>query len=102
MKTIIERRGPMHSPSHPGEILSAMYLEPMGVSITQAAEALGVSRKHVSAIVNGSASVTPEMAVRLAAVFGPDTEFWINLQAQYDVWDVGQKPAPKVKRLEVA
>ena len=59
MKTIIEAKQPMHSPSHPGEVLSSMYIEPMGASITEAAEALGVSRKHLSAIVNGSASVTP-------------------------------------------
>ena len=92
----------MKAPSHPGEILQAMYLEPMNVTITRAAEALGVSRKHVSAIVNGSASVTPDMAARLAAVFGPDVQFWINLQAQYDVWDVSRKPAPKVKSLGAA
>lgn len=91
----------MKTPSHPGEILQAMYLEPMGVTITSAAEALGVSRKHVSAIVNGSAPVTPDMASRLAAVFGPDVQLWINLQAQYDVWDVSQRPAPKVKALKV-
>ena len=102
MKTIIEAKQPMHSPSHPGEVLNAMYIEPMGVSITEAAEALGVSRKHLSAIVNGSAPVSPDMAARLGIVFGPDTAFWINLQAQYDVWEISQKPAPKLKRLEVA
>jgi addiction module HigA family antidote len=102
MKITIEAKQPMHAPSHPGEILQAMYLEPMKVSITAAAESLGVSRKHVSAIVNGSASVTPDMAARLAAVFGPDVQFWINLQAQHDVWEVSQRPAPKLKRLEVA
>jgi addiction module HigA family antidote len=93
---------PMTAPSHPGEVLRVMYLEPMDVTITKAAEALGVSRKHVSAIVNGSVPVTPDMAARLAAVFGPDVQFWINLQAQYDVWEVGQRPPPKVKSLEVA
>lgn len=102
MKTTIEAKQPMNAPSHPGEILSAMYLDPMGVSITTAAEALGVSRKHVSAIVNGGASITPDMAARLAAVFGPDVQFWINLQAQFDVWEISQKPAPRLKRLEVA
>jgi len=102
MRTIIEAKQPMRAPSHPGEVLNEMYLEPMGVAITRAAEALGVSRKHVSAIVHGSASVSPDMAARLAAVFGPDVQFWINLQAQYDVWQISQKPAPKVKRLEVA
>jgi addiction module HigA family antidote len=97
----IERKGRMHSPPHPGEILQTMYLKPMGVSITQAADALGVSRKHLSAIVNGRVSVTPDMAARLAAVFGPDVELWINMQAERDVWEVSQRPAPKVKRLKV-
>src|ERR1700755_348485 len=102
MKTTIKAKQPMHAHAHPGGILRDMYLEPMGVTITQAPEALGVSRKHVSTIVNGSAPITPDMAARLAAVFGPDVQFWINLQAQHDVWDVSQKPVPKVKALEVA
>jgi addiction module HigA family antidote len=89
----------MHSPAHPGEILKAMYLEPMGVSITKAANALGVSRKHVSAIVNGRVPVTPDMAVRLAGVFGTEPEIWINLQAQHDLWVVSKQTRPKVKRL---
>lgn len=102
MKTIIEAEQPMHSPAHPGEVLSLMYMEALGLTITQVAEALGVSRKHVSAIVNGRAPITPDMASRLAVVLGTDTAIWINLQAQYDVWVVSQKPAPRLRRLEVA
>jgi addiction module HigA family antidote len=92
----------MHNPSHPGEILRELYLEPMGVTITQAADALGVSRKHVSAIVNGRAPVTPDMAMRLAAVFATEPEIWVTLQAQYDLWDVRRKRRPKVKPLRAA
>ena len=99
MKTTIESTGRMHNPAHPGEILKAMYLEPMGVSITKAADALGVSRKHVSAIVNGRVPVTPDMAVRLAGVFGTEPEIWINLQAQHDLWVVSKQTRPRVKRL---
>ena len=99
MKTTIESSGRMHSPAHPGEILKSMYLEPMGISITKAADALGVSRKHVSAIVNGRVPVTPDMAVRLAGVFGTEPEIWINLQAQHDLWIVSKQTRPKVKRL---
>ncbi|MBV8497075.1 MAG: HigA family addiction module antidote protein [Gammaproteobacteria bacterium] len=99
MKTTIESSGRMHNPAHPGEILKAMYLEPMGVSITKAADALGVSRKHVSAIVNGRVPVTPDMAVRLAGVFGTEPEIWINLQAQHDLWVVSRQTRPRVKRL---
>jgi addiction module HigA family antidote len=92
----------MHSPAHPGEILREMYLKPMKVSITEAADALGVSRKHVSAIVNGRAPVTPDMAMRLAAVFGTDAQLWVNLQAQHDLWIVSQKVPPKVRPLRQA
>jgi addiction module HigA family antidote len=92
----------MHNPSHPGEILRDLYLEPMGVTITQAAEALGVSRKHVSAIVNSRVPVTPDMALRLAAVFETEPELWVKLQAQYDLWAVSRKRRPKLKPLRNA
>jgi addiction module HigA family antidote len=92
----------MHNPSHPGEILRDLYLEPMGVTITQAAEALGVGRKHVSAIVNSRVPVTPDMALRLATVFATEPELWVNLQAQYDLWAVSRKRRPKLKPLRNA
>lgn len=99
MKTTIESKGRMHAPAHPGEILKEMHMEPLGVTVTKAADALGVTRKHVSAIVNGHAPVTLDMAARLAGVFGTEPEIWINLQAQYDLWVVSQQSPPKVKRL---
>jgi addiction module HigA family antidote len=92
----------MHNPAHPGEILRQLYLEPMGVTVTQAADALRVSRKHLSAIVNGRVPVTPDMAMRLAAVFATEPELWVNLQAQFDLWQVGRKAHPKVKPLRKA
>jgi addiction module HigA family antidote len=95
-------KGAMHSPAHPGEILREMYLKPMSVTVTQAADALDVSRKHVSAIVNGRASVSPDMAMRLAAAFGTEAAFWVNLQAQHDLWVVSQKAPPNVKPLRKA
>jgi antitoxin HigA-1 len=102
MATIIKAAATMHSPSHPGAILLEMYLKPMNVTITEAADALGVSRKHVSAIVNGRSPVTPDMAMRLAAVFGTDAALWVNLQAQHDLWVVSQKKPPNVKPLRQA
>lgn len=99
MATITEKTLRMHNPAHPGEILREMYLKPLGVTVTQAAEALGVSRKHVSAIVNGRAPVTPDMAVRLAAVFATEPELWVNMQAQFDLWTVSKQARPKVKSL---
>lgn len=102
MATTIEKSTRMHNPAHPGEILRELYLEPMGITITEAAEALDVSRKHVSAIINGHSPVTPDMAMRLAVVFATEPEIWINLQAQYDLWAVSQKARPKVKPLRDA
>jgi antitoxin HigA-1 len=101
--SIITKAAPaMHSPSHPGTILLEMYLKPMNVTITQAADALGVSRKHISAIVNGRVPVTPDMAMRLAGAFATEAAFWVNLQAQHDLWVVSQKKPPNVKLLRQA
>jgi addiction module HigA family antidote len=102
MAITTEKSTRMANPAHPGEILRELYLEPMGVTITEAAEALGVSRKHVSAIVNGRAPVTPDMAMRLAVVFATEPEIWVNLQAQYDLWDISRKARPRVKPLRQA
>lgn len=99
MATTIEKSMTIHNPAHPGEILRELYLNPLGITVTQAAEALGVTRKHLSAIVNARAPVTADMALRLAAVFRTEPELWVNLQAQYDLWAVRRKGRPKVKPL---
>jgi len=76
-------------PRHPGNILKALYIGPLELTITQLAQILNVSRKTVSAIVNERTSVTPEMALRLAQAFPNSTpESWINLQRNYDLWQV--------------
>ena len=76
----------MHNPPHPGEVLKTLCLEPLKVSVTEAAKALGVSRKTLSAILNGRAGISPEMAVRLSLAFGTSAESWLNQQTQYDLW----------------
>lgn len=76
----------MHNPPHPGEIIKILCLEPLGVTVTQAAAALDVSRKTLSAILNGHAGISPEMAVRLSIAFGTSAESWLNQQTQYDLW----------------
>jgi addiction module HigA family antidote len=74
-----------------------MYLKPLGVTITEVTSALEVTCKHVSSIVNSRAPVTPEVAVKLSAAFATDAEFWVNLQAQHDLWTVRRKLGkPKV------
>ncbi len=92
----------MHKPAHPGEVLLDLYLKPLGVSITAAADAFGVTRKHVSEIVNGRAPVSADMAIRLAGALGTEAEIWVNMQAQYDLWEAMQKAPPKVKVLRAA
>ena len=80
----------MHSPPHPGAIIKELCLEPLGVSVTAAAKALGVSRKTLSSILNGKAGVSPEMAVRLSIAFNTSSESWVNQQSQYDLWQAEQ------------
>jgi antitoxin HigA-1 len=93
----------MHNPPHPGEIIKALCLEPLGVSITEAAEALGVSRKTLSSIINGKSGISPEMAVRLSIAFDTSSESWLNQQTQYDLWQAEQhRQELRVKRLSVA
>lgn len=93
----------MHNPPHPGEVLRTLCLEPLGVNVTEAAKALGVSRKTLSSILNGRAGISPEMAVRLSIAFDTSAESWLRQQAQYDLWHVEQRrSALKVKKLSVA
>ena len=93
----------MHNPPHPGEVLRELCLDPLGLSVTEAAEALGVSRKTLSAILNSRANISPEMAVRLSIAFGTSAESWLNQQMQYDLWIAEQnRKKLKVKRLSAA
>jgi addiction module HigA family antidote len=93
----------MHNPPHPGEILKGLWLEPMGITVSQAADALGVSRNSLSKIVNGHRSVTPEMAMRLSLAFGSSPESWLGHQAAFDLWQIEQSgDIPKLKRLKAA
>ncbi len=93
----------MHNPPHPGEILRDLCLEPLGVSVTAAAEALGVARKTLSAILNGHSGISPEMAIRLGKAFDTTPESWLNQQVQYDLWLAEQRASKlHVKRLAAA
>lgn len=75
----------MHDPPHPGEIIKELCLEPLCLSVTDAAKALGVSRKTLSSILNGRAGISPEMAIRLSIAFETTAESWLNQQVQYDL-----------------
>lgn len=93
----------MHNPPHPGEVIKELCLEPLGLSVTDAANALGVSRKTLSAILNGRAGISPEMAIRLSIAFETSAESWMNQQMQYDLWNAEQRrEALQVERLGAA
>ncbi|EIZ8955063.1 HigA family addiction module antitoxin [Cronobacter sakazakii] len=75
-------------PTTPGEILVNEYLEPLGLKINEVAEMLCVHRNSVSALVNNNRKLTTDMAFRLAKAFGTSVDFWLNLQAAVDLWEV--------------
>ena len=77
---------PMHDPPHPGEIVRYECLGPLGLSVTRAAEGLGVTRQTLSDLVNERSGVSVEMAVRLSKAFGSTPETWLSMQMAYDLW----------------
>ncbi|MCJ7684251.1 MAG: HigA family addiction module antitoxin [Desulfobacteraceae bacterium] len=81
----------MHNPPHPGEVIRELCIEPLGLTVTEAADGLGVSIKTLSALVNGRFGISPKMAIRLSKAFGGSAESWITQQAQYDLWQALQK-----------
>ena len=93
----------MHNPPHPGEILKTLCLEPLNLTVTDAAKALGISRKTLSGILNGHIRISPEMAVRLSIAFDTTAQSWMNQQAQYDLWEAEQHRSElNVTRLSAA
>jgi addiction module HigA family antidote len=78
-------------PTHPGKILRNHYLAPRGLTVSELARASGLTRKHVSNIVNGSAPISPESALRIAKVLGTTPQLWLNLQSRVDLYDAGLK-----------
>src|SRR5579863_9406905 len=84
-------------PSHPGIVLRELFMEERKLTITVLAKGHGMTRANVSAIVNGRAGISPEMAVKLSAAFGNSATFWINLQTNYELWHAEKK----VKRSKI-
>ena len=76
----------MQNPPHPGGIVRRQCLEPLGLSVTRAAEGLGVTRQALSDLVNENAGVSIEMAIRLSKAFGSNPETWLGMQMAYDLW----------------
>lgn len=88
----------MHNPPHPGQVIRELCLEPLGLSVTAAARALGVTRKSLSQLLNGRSGISPEMAVRLSIAFNTTAESWLSQQAQYDL----SKARLKLKKLKIS
>ncbi len=86
----------IHNPIHPGEIVKDALINATGMSVTEIAHRLGISRTSLSRLLNCHASISPEMALRLSKFLNTSIEMWINLQAQYDTWLI-MKQANKIK-----
>ena len=93
---------PMENPPHPGEIVRKDCIEPLDLTVTEAAEGLGVSRKHLSELVNGHTGISPQMAIRLSKAFGGSPESWLRQQMQYDLRQAEKEEDPDVKRFAAA
>jgi len=94
---------PMKNPPHPGSSVRADCLEPLGLSVTAAAKALGVSRQALNNLIHGQAAISPEMAIRLDKAFGGGAATWVRLQAAYDLAQaMRHADRIKVKRLTPA
>jgi addiction module HigA family antidote len=87
----------MHNPPHPGETLKEDVLPALGLTVTQAAEQLGVARVTLSRMINGRAAISADMAIRLAQWLGGSPEIWLRLQLQYDLWHAEKNSKIKVK-----
>lgn len=93
---------PMKNPPHPGEVIRELCIDPLGLSVTDAAKGLGVSRKALSELLNGHSGISSEMAIRLSKAFGGSAESWLTQQMQYDLAQVEAKAKSiKVQKFEL-
>ncbi|MBS3908710.1 MAG: HigA family addiction module antidote protein [Actinobacteria bacterium] len=86
-------------PTHPGEILREDFLPDYGLTVSSLARALGVSRQTVNELVRERRAVSPEMALRLARLFGNTPEFWLNAQRAVDLWEAARAGKKKIERI---
>jgi antitoxin HigA-1 len=75
---------PLRAPTHPGRFLQKYFLTPLGLTQTEAARRLGISRRRLNEVIQGHRSLTPDTAIRFALLFGGDTAFWLQLQSAHD------------------
>ncbi len=91
----------MHNPPHPGAILQDTVLN-SGLTITEFAKRLGVSRVALSRVVNGRAAISAELAIRLSTMLGGSAESWLRMQVAHDLWQAEKKRRPKILPLRAA
>jgi addiction module HigA family antidote len=92
----------MHNPPHPGAVLQDTVLRADGgITVTEFAERLRVSRVALSRVVNGRAAISAEIAIRLAAALGGSAESWLRMQVTYDLWHAAKKRRPKIKAMHL-
>ena len=94
--------GRMFNPPHPGEVLRDGVFDGTQITVTEAAEQLGITRAALSRILNGRAGISPDMAVRLGKWLGHSPESWLRMQMDYDLWQAERRPHPNVRRLKHA
>ncbi|MBN1448375.1 MAG: HigA family addiction module antidote protein [Bacteroidetes bacterium] len=87
-------------PTHPGEILREDFLPDYGLTVTQLAQAIGVSRQTVNELLRERRVLSPSMALRLARLFGNTPEFWLNLQRAVDLWDARAAQGQEIRRIK--
>ena len=93
----------MHNPPHPGGIVRRQCLAPLGLTVTEAAKGLGVTRQALSDVVNEKADLSVDMAIRLSKAFGSSPEMWLGLQTAFDLWQAQDRARRiKVRRFEAA
>jgi addiction module HigA family antidote len=86
----------MHDPAHPGEVIRELCLKPLNLTVTATAQALGVTRKALSDLLNGHSGLSPDMAIRLEKVGWSSADHWLRMQLQRDLWEARQR-ADKIK-----
>jgi addiction module HigA family antidote len=89
---------PARRPPQPGQFLESRYLKPLGISQTELAQALGVSRRRVNELINGRRAITPDTAVRLAMYFGNEAAFWMHLQVAWDMHSAARDVRASLKK----
>ncbi len=90
----------MHNPPHPGIFLNETVIKPLEIGVTETAQRLGMSRTALSRVLNGKAGISPDLAVRLESAGQSSARFWVNLQANYDLWLATNREQPDIKKLD--